>query len=287
MQLKGLLMAINRSGFNREFVGIADGRAAEASFPDTSLKPAPPATLTGYFLGERDQLDSLDQRRLLDVLSTVDSHLRLGPFVVLHNLDNGALVHRFEPGFARLMAMNAVELASANMDRGELERLLRAGAETVQIVESGRRRGLSEQAVQSFVERASRFSFPNNFEDIAALLDGLDLAAGMHPFGGDDVELVGRVLPTFAVLLAETARAHRGATARAVMGAFASGTSLQRILGEGQPLDWDAIHRDVQLWVGMEVQRVARASGVPEESLINRTARQLQNWRRVASETIE
>lgn len=287
MQLKGLLMEINSDGLKREFVAISDGCTGEHSFPDTSLKPRPSFTRQGYFLGESDPLDSLQQRRLLDILATMDTHRNVGPFVVLHNLDSGALVHRFEPGFARLMTMNAVELPSANVERDELKRLLKAGAETVQVVDGAQYRGLSEGAVQSFVDRASRFSFPNNFEDIAALIDGLDRAAGLHEFDGDDVALVDQVLPTFAMLLAETARAHRGATSRAVMGAFAAGTGLPGIIGEGQPLDWDSIQRDVQFWVGTEVQRIARATGVPEESLINRTARQLQNWRRVAPDRIE
>jgi hypothetical protein len=227
-----------------------------------------------------------DQRRLLHLLQ--DCHIRergSRKLVLLHDVTDGRLSDRIIREFARAVSLNTINLPPVAENHEVIEIAVAFFWDTlthkVEQYVLQNEAALSSYSRVYFSKRLQVLTLEHNLRDISTLTSAylrevfLRLQTADRDIVPEDI-----ITGLFSRFVTENVSFGPSVLARRIVAAYSSGLSLNEVLGPHTKVSWRGIQEDLQVWLGEQVQLVARARGCAEAELIDISQRQLQNWRR-------
>jgi len=224
---------------------------------------------------QRLLIKAIEERRFQPLGSTdwKQSRFRL---ITATNVSLGELRKRLDPDFFDRVALLRLRIPSVRELPEDIPWLWRSVWERVS-TEAGVGLDLAEAQHHRVVSYLQGHPLPGNLRDLFAVAWRL-LAQWDETPSADDALAVW--LPSS---LDPVKGDSTGNLAKDVASRFAQGGSLDDLVTDAGPLPSKDVMRDMQTWIAHEIRRLARQRGVPQDSLIDVTAKTMREWIKAGS----
>jgi DNA-binding NtrC family response regulator len=219
---------------------------------------------------QRLLIKAIEERRFQPLGSTdwKQSRFRL---ITATNVSLGDLRKRLDPDFFDRVALLRLRIPSVRELPEDIPWLWRSVWERVS-TEAGVGLDLAEAHHHRVVSYLQGHPLPGNLRDLFAVAWRL-LAHWDEAPSSEDA--LAAWLPSS---LDPVKGDSTGNLARDVASRFAQGGSLDDLVTDAGPLPSKDVMRDMQTWMAHEIRRLARQRGVPQDSLIDVTAKTMREW---------